>query len=88
MQTLTLSIDTLLGCGVMWKITGEIIKVHCEESPVAIGTHFGWILSEPVEEIQGSLQTRVNLLVTNVLGTDKKPIVVKKAARYESQYNL
>ena len=40
-----LSADILLGCDVMWKImTGEIIKGNCDESPVAIGTHFGWVL--------------------------------------------
>ena len=69
-----LSVDILLGCDVMWKIiTGEIIKGNCEESPVAIGTHFGWVLSEPVED---SLQTSVNLVITSALRADAKLVVV------------
>ena len=72
-----LSVDILLGCDVMWKImTGEIVRGHCEESPVAIGTHFGWVLSGPVENIHGSLQTSVNLVVTSALRTDAQPVVV------------
>ena len=72
-----LSVDILLGCDVMWKImTGEIIRGHCEESPVAIGTHFGWVLSGPVENIHGSLQTSVNLVITSSLRTDTQPVVV------------
>ena len=72
-----LSVDILLGCDVMWKImTGEIIKGNCEESPVAIGTHFGWVLSGPVEHIQDSLQTSVNLVITSALRTDTKPVVI------------
>ena len=72
-----LSVDILLGCDVMWKImTGEIIKGNCEESPVAIGTHFGWVLSGPIENIQGGLQTSVNLVMTSALRTDTKPIIV------------
>ena len=57
-------------------MTGEIIKGNCEESPVAIGTHFGWILSGPIENIQGGLQTSVNLVMTSALRTDTKPAIV------------
>ena len=61
-----LSVDILMNCDVMWKImTGEISKGNCEESPVAIGTHFGWVLSGTVEHIQDSLQTSVNLVITS-----------------------
>lgn len=71
-----LSVDILLGCDVMWKIiTGEIIKGNCEECPVAIGTHVGWILSGPVESIQGSLQTSVNLVITSALRTGSESVV-------------
>ena len=69
--------DILLGCDVIWKIiTGEIIKGNCEESPVAIGTHFGWVLFGPVEHIQDSLRTSVNLVITSVLRADTKPVVI------------
>ena len=72
-----LSVNILLGCDVMWKImTGEIIKGNCEESPVAIGTHYGWALSGPVEHIQDSLQTSVNLVITSALRTYTKPVVI------------
>ena len=57
-------------------MTGEIIKGNCEESPVAIGTHFSWALSGPIKNIHGSLKTSVNLVITSALRTDTNPVIV------------
>ena len=57
-------------------MTGEIIKGNCEESSVAIGKHFGWVLSGQIKNIQGSSKTSVNLVITSALRTDTKPVIV------------
>ena len=55
----------------MWNLmTNEVVKRDSEQNPVAIGTHFGWVLSGPVPNIPRSLLSSDNLTATNVMRVD------------------
>ena len=48
-------------------MTGEIQQGKDENEPVAIGTHFGYVLSGPVSNMPRTLLSWVNLSCTHVL---------------------
>ena len=63
-----LEVHILLGADFLWHImTGEIQQVKDENEPVAIGIHFGYVLSGPVSNMPQTLLSRVNLSCTHVL---------------------
>ena len=72
-----LSVDILIGNDVMWRLlTGEIIKGETDETPVAVGTKFGWVLSGVVADIPRSLLSAVNLTTTHLLRVECQSQVV------------
>ena len=61
----------------MWRLlTGEIIKGETDETPVAVGTKFGWVLSGVVADIPRSLLSAVNLTTTHLLRVECQSQVV------------
>ena len=68
-QTKTeLEVDLLIRADFTWHLmTNEVVKGESEQTPVAVGTHFGWVLSRPVPNISRSLLSNVNLTATHVM---------------------
>ena len=61
----------LLRADFMWHfMTNEVVNGESEQTPVAVGTDFGWVLSGPVPNIPRSLLSSVNLTATHVLRAD------------------
>ena len=61
-------INILIGTDVMWKIlTGEVRLGEKPNEPVALGTHFGYVLSGPVSDMPRSKLSSVNSNTTHVL---------------------
>ena len=57
-------------------MTNEVVKGESEQTPVAIGTHFGWVLLGQVLNIFRSLLSSVNLTATQVMRVDCQTPVV------------
>ena len=63
-----LEVHILLGADFLWRImTGEIQQGKDENEPVAIDTHFSYVLSGPISNMPPALLSRVNLSCTYVL---------------------
>ena len=72
-----LEVDLLLGAYFMWHLmTNEVVKGKSEQTPVAVGTHFGCVLSGPVPNIPRSLLSSVNLTASHVTRVDCQTPVV------------
>lgn len=66
-----LCVDILIGNDAMWRLlTGEIVRGETDETPVAVGTKFGWVLSGVVADIPRNLLSAVNLATTHLLRVD------------------
>ena len=70
-----LEVHILLGADFLWHImTGEIQQRKDENKPVAIGTHFGYVLSGPVSNMPPTLLSRLPNLkhqLLSIMETEK-----------------
>ena len=57
-------------------MTNGVVKGESEQTPVAVGTHFDWVLSGLVPNIPRSLLSSVNLIATHFMRVDcQSPVV-------------
>ena len=61
-------VDILIGADVIWRfMSGETRQGESPNSPIAIATKLGWVLSGPMAEIPKSKMSSVNLNATHTL---------------------
>ena len=68
-------------------MTGDIQQGKDENEPVAIGTHFGYVLSGPVSNMPRTLLSRVNLSCTHVMRVSAAQCEAPVIVNYEDSSN-
>ena len=70
-------IAILIGSDNIWKfMLGEVIRGETGDSPVAVSTVLGWVLSGPAGKVPGHKLCSVNFNATHVLRTESEPVSV------------
>ena len=83
-----LKVHILLGADFLWRImTGEIQQWKDENEPVAISTHFGYVLLTPVSNMPATLLSRVNLSCTHLLRVSAAQCEAPVIVNYEDSSN-
>ena len=70
-------IEILIGSDNIWKfMLGEVRRGETGDSPVAVSTVLGWVLSGPAGKVRGHKLCSVNFNATHVLRIESEPVSV------------
>ena len=70
-------IEILIGSDNIWRfVLGEVRRGETGDSPVAVSTVLGWVLSGPAGKVPGHKLCSVNFNATHVLRIESEPVPV------------